>query len=312
MKSIIDLAESSKIIQESLGSKGVCETLARLLEIHNDNVHISEHLLWAISRLCRREQDQYATACLPNITRFGAVGVCQQVVWALKRKMAHASIVAASFRTIVNLASSTQSNKSLLRDAGCCESIVQALLIHIQDPLIADQACWVITFLACDHPENKVGVSFPASPWYYFEFQVRLGRTGACDAVLSVINTHMNSSTVLCRACGAVAFLSKSNDVNRDHLLELRACEKAVECLHKYPHHKGLLQVVCHVLLYLYYCMHDEKLAELKDNGALDSRGWVLDMSYEKMLSTWNPDTVVRDLVSKRNSNGFCSFIFCT
>lgn len=119
---------------------------------------------------------------------------------------------------------------------------------------------------------------------------------------------------MLCRACGAAAFLAKGNDVNRDHLLELKVCDKAVECLHKYPHHKGLLQVVCHVLLYLYYVQYPDKMAILKSSGALDSRGWVVDMTYEAMLTAWGPDAAIHELEQHRKlvGGGFCSFIICT
>ena len=107
--------------------------------------------------------------------------------------------------------------------------------------------------------------------------------------------------------------MAKSNDVNRDNLLDLKACDRAVECLHKFRHHRGLLQVVCHVLLYLYYCQYPEKLSTLKDLGALDSRGWVIDMGYDALLKAWTPDDVIRELDSRNNAlGGLCSFIFCS
>lgn len=118
---------------------------------------------------------------------------------------------------------------------------------------------------------------------------------------------------VLCRVLGAVAFLAKSNDVNRDRLLELKACDESVKCLHRYPHDKSVLQVVCHVLLYLYYCDRPEKVDMLKESGALDGRGWVVDMPYEAAVAAWKPDDVVQDLKRSRGSDGaFCSFIICT
>lgn len=124
----------------------------------------------------------------------------------------------------------------------------------------------------------------------------------------------MSTATVLCRACGAAAFLAKGNDVNREHLLELKTIDLAVECLHRFRQHKGLLQVVCHILLYLHYCQYPEKMAVLKQVGALDSRGWVVDMGYDALLAAWNPDATVAELQEHRKSTmgGICSFIICS
>ena len=124
----------------------------------------------------------------------------------------------------------------------------------------------------------------------------------------------MGSSTVLCRACGAAAFLAKNNDVNRDHLLELKTIDLAVDCLHNFRHNKGLLQVVCHILLYLHYCQYPEKMDALKGAGALDSRGWVIDLGYDALLEAWKPDAIVEELKEARKSTmgGFCSFIVCS
>ena len=86
-------------------------------------------------------------------------------------------------------------------------------------------------------------------------------------------------------------------------------------CIHKYPHHKGLLQVVCHVLLYVYYYRHSDKMEYLKKRNAIDNRGWVVDnFKYDDMVAIWKPDEVVLDLEKQRASfGGFCStFIFCT
>jgi hypothetical protein len=122
----------------------------------------------------------------------------------------------------------------------------------------------------------------------------------------------MNSTFVLARAFGAVAFLSRGNEANRAAFVQLRVCDLAVESLHKYPEHKGLAQTVCHVLLYLYYNNHPERIAELKSRGALDDRGWVVDMGYADLLAAWRPDDVLEEMSgSHEKSNGFCSFIIC-
>lgn len=171
LKSIIDIAEGSKIQQEGLGSNGACEAIHTLLRTQIQNPHICEYALNALSRMCRREQDQYFTACIPNIARFGDVGICPQLICVMKYHVKRPVIAAASLKAIANMSSMTQSNKTSLREAGCCECVVEALKIHVNNPLIAEQACWVMTFLACDHPENKVFASFykfKCSPSYSF------------------------------------------------------------------------------------------------------------------------------------------------
>ena len=152
----MDIAEDSKIEQESLGRNGACEAIYSLLITQKHNGDICEAALWALSRMCRREQDQYLTACVPNITRFGDAGACSQIVYLMQFHIKHPGVIAAGLRSIANMAAMTQSNKTSLRESGSCEAIVQALRAHINNPTIAEQACWVMTFLACDHPENKV------------------------------------------------------------------------------------------------------------------------------------------------------------
>ena len=139
--------------------------------------------------------------------------------------------------------------------------------------------------------------------------------SGACPTVIAAAEAHKDKSAVLCRVIGAIAFLAKNNNVNRDHLLELNAIELTVGYVRLFPNHKGLLQVVCHALLYLYFWQYPEKIAELKELGALDSRGWVLDLDYDKLVAYWKPDEVL--LALKRERSGgigtmVCSFIMCT
>jgi hypothetical protein len=157
LRSIADIAEASKIQQESLGSCGACEAILSLLADHLNNADICENALWALSRMSRREQDQHFTACVPNIARFGDAGACPVIVRAMQVHIRHSGVVAACLRSIANMSSMTQSNKTSLREAGSCEAVVSALKIHVENPMIAEQSCWVMTFLACDHPENKVG-----------------------------------------------------------------------------------------------------------------------------------------------------------
>lgn len=127
-----------------------------LLADQRHNPDICEHALWALSRMSRREQDQHFTACVPNIARFGDAGACQVIVHTMQFHIRHPGVVAACLRSIANMSSMTQSNKTTLREAGSCEAVVGALKIHVENPVIAEQSCWVMTFLACDHPENKV------------------------------------------------------------------------------------------------------------------------------------------------------------
>ena len=153
---MVDIAESSKVLQESLGSSGACELIRTLLTTQIHNPIICEAALLALSRMCRREQDQYFTACVPNIARFGDAGACPQIIAVMQYHIKNANVVVASLKSIANMSSMTQSNKTSLREAGCCETVVQALKTHLRVPVIAEQSCWVMTFLACDHPENKV------------------------------------------------------------------------------------------------------------------------------------------------------------
>jgi hypothetical protein len=162
--------------------------------------------------------------------------------------------------------------------------------------------------------ENNLGASI-----YFYINQDALDRSGVCDILMQIISTHTDKTAVLCRAFGAIAFLSKDNDSIREKLLAQKAVDIAVRFLHAYPSNKGLRQVVCYVLLYLYYDCDTALLANLRDSGAIDSQNLVRDLPYDSVLSIWRPNDVVKDLkTQRRNEFSACSlsilssFILCT
>lgn len=179
--------------QESLGNAGACEALYRVLVAQIHIPEVCEAALWALSRMCRREQDQYLSACVYNITRFGDTGICPQIVHVMRLNMQHPGVVAASLRAIANMSSMTQSNKTKLREAGCCECIVQGLRLHLNDPFVVEQGCWVMTFLACDHPENKVILASESRLLFKFFNFCFLGPTWESGCMRDRCNCHIRA-----------------------------------------------------------------------------------------------------------------------
>eukprot|EP01041_Mallomonas_annulata_P008769 gene8769-18137_t len=295
VKKITALAEESKIKQESLGSGGVCEMLVRCLREYEMDAMKCELILWCIARLCRREKDRYFTASAANVVRLGEAGACEATVQTLEKYKESGGICMAAFRTIANLAVVAQSNKTKLRRSGACEAVVAGLQLHLDDIGVTEQGCWVITYLACDHPENKA----------------RLGLANACEATVGALIRYPDNDVVCARACGAIAFLAKDNVENTDRLIDLGACDHVAKALHRHRDNKGTLQVACHALLHLYYAQHPDRVADLRSEGALDNRGWVIEKSYEDVLRIWKPDRVVREVNWRRRKKGLCGLFIC-
>lgn len=295
IKRITVLAEESKVKQESLGSCGACELVVKALKEYENDAFKCEMILWAIARLCRREKDRYFTASAANVVRLGDSGACESTVSTLEKHKESGGLCMAAFRAIANLAVVTQSNKTKLRRSGACEAVVAALEMHLDKERVTEQGCWVITYLACDHPENKA----------------RLGVANASEATVAALNAFPNSDVVCARACGAIAFLAKDNNDNRDKLVDLGACELVVKALHRHKNNKGALQVACHALLHLFYSSFPDKVADLRAEGALDNRGWVIEKSYEEVIRVWAPDRVAREIKWRRRRKGLCGLFLC-
>jgi hypothetical protein len=156
LHNVLILAEDSKALQESLGNHGVCHVVVNVLQEWGSNASLCEYALLAAARLCKREQDQHFTACVSNITRLTDLGACLRINQALHLHVHHVGVVEAAFHAITSIASITQQSKDGIRQTGACENVVLALKTHVRDADIAEQACWVMTYLACDHPDNKV------------------------------------------------------------------------------------------------------------------------------------------------------------
>jgi hypothetical protein len=156
LRDVIEFAMKSKVHQESLGASGTCEQLVLYLRKRGKSSKATEFVLLAIAMLCRRDTDQLFTACIRNISRFSEGDACPHIIEALREFSSDPGVTLAAFKVIPNICTMSQRNKLRMQECGVNDAVVCALQIHIDYAAVVEQGCWVATYLACDHPENKV------------------------------------------------------------------------------------------------------------------------------------------------------------
>ena len=174
--------------QTKFGTLGACESISKALLKYSEIDIVACACIRAMVVLCRGN--------LANSTKFGYLGCCPSVVECLRNFPSSAEVAVWGCRGITSLTQDGLNNIGRLVGAGVCEAIPVSLQAHQVNPGVAGAGAESIAAIL-DAADDSLNLA------------ARFGRSGACDALISVIKNHRDQPLVIEKACRAVVSLSK-------------------------------------------------------------------------------------------------------
>ena len=82
-------------------------------------------------------------------------------------------------------------NHAIIREAGGCDIVLDALIQHMEEPSIANRACRAMGAMAIDQESRKI-----------------LVENGACELIIDTIQMYMDNPDVLIPCCWCISVLA--------------------------------------------------------------------------------------------------------
>lgn len=222
-----------------IGANGGCEAVNAALSKHlKDNPSVTRNACRAVGSLAYKDEG--------NQQRFRLSGTCANVVIALRTHAVDALVAEYACRAIFQL-SADVGNVSEFAKTNVCKLVVAVLQAHAEESGVVSQACLAISGLAVKNKTDKVhrkntdklvksnaieniivalrkfpkhasvqraGAMAIASLARLDDNRQRLGDAGACELLVTSLQTHGGEDNVAEKLAIAIDALSQNNEVN--------------------------------------------------------------------------------------------------
>lgn len=222
-----------------MGANGGCEAVNSALAKHmKDNPSVTRNACRAVGSLAFNDEG--------NQQRFRLSGACANVVVALRTHAVDALVAEYACRAIYQLSADT-ANVTEFSKTNVCKLVVAVLQAHAEESGVVAQACLAISGLAVKSKKDKVhrkntdrlvknnaienivvalrkfpknvkvqraGAMAIASLARLDDNRQRLGQAGACELLVTSLQTHGGEDGVTEKLAIAIDALSQKNEVN--------------------------------------------------------------------------------------------------
>jgi hypothetical protein len=204
--------------RRKLVSAGACEAVAKALVKYSEVETVAQNCCRAVVVLVEGK-DREAHAA-----RLGSLGVCSTVVDSLHLFPSSIPVAKWGCRAVAVLAEGCEANVVRLVAAGCCEVIPVAMQAHQTSEAVAGAGSDALTSISAN---VKSG------------YAARLGHTGACESVVSVLRRHRDNADVVERGCRAMANLALVKG-NSSWFGPAGACDALLKVQQAHPKNENL------------------------------------------------------------------------
>ena len=204
--------------RRKLVSAGACEAVAKALVKYSEVETVAQNCCRAVVVLVEGK-DREAHAA-----RLGSLGVCATVVDSLHLFPSSIPVAKWGCRAVAVLAEGCEANVVRLVAAGCCEVIPVAMQAHQTSEAVAGAGSDALTSISAN---VKSG------------YAARLGHTGACESVVSVLRRHRDNADVVERGCRAMANLALVKG-NSSWFGPAGACDALLKVQQAHPDNENL------------------------------------------------------------------------
>jgi hypothetical protein len=181
--------------RSSAGISGVCEALARVFEMYEENDHIISIISVAISCLC----DNHTA----NSDRCAKSKLCLMVLRGLEQSLSNVEVTNSLLLAVKSL-SNTTLNRRFFGGGDGCELFKIVFLKNLEHKEVVVHVCHAIGNISDETPDNKE----------------MFGKIGLLDLLLKAMRLHQEQEKVVVACCELLHILTLQHKENTERLCQ--------------------------------------------------------------------------------------------